>query len=145
MGNYCEKLGEMIPDNLIASIRGKEIVGSGVLPPGTGALKRGTVLAVAEGALSVLGSADGAVPYGILCQDVTVEDTEEVVEIYLTGSFHRAALVVAEGYQLTAEDIQALRNGGIFVENMVPLAGTETADGTGENTTEDTTEDTTGK
>lgn len=119
MANICEKLGEMNPDNLIASIHVKQITGSGVIPSGSGVLKRGTVLAVKSGALSVMGGVDGATPYGILCDDVDATESEQVAEIYLTGCFNKGALIVADSYTLTADDIQALRTGGIFVENVV--------------------------
>ena len=74
-------------------------------------------MAMADGKLSVM--AEGATPYGIMCDTVKVGDADEVVEVYLTGCFNKGALIVADGYELTADDIQALRNGGIFVENVV--------------------------
>lgn len=117
MANRCEKLGEMIPDNLFASIHVKQITGSGVVAAGAGEIKRGTIMAAADGKLAVMTS--GATPYGVMCDTVNVADEDEVVEVYLTGCFNRGALEEATGIELTADDIQALRNGGIFVENVV--------------------------
>lgn len=117
MAIYNEKLGELTHDNLIADIHVKQITGSGTVGANAGALKRGTVMALTDGKLAVMAS--GKTPYGILTDDVTVGAADEVVELYLTGKFNKAALIVAEGYELTAADIQTLRNGGIFVENVV--------------------------
>lgn len=117
MANYYEKLGEMTPDNLIASIHVKHHTASGTIGAGAGEVKRGTVMALTGGKLSVM--TEGATPYGIMCDTVKVGAADEVVEVYLTGCFNKGALIVADGYELTANDIQALRNGGIFVENVV--------------------------
>lgn len=117
MAIYNEKLGELTHDNLIADTHVKQIIGSGTVGATAGALKRGTVMALTGGKLAVMKST--LTPYGILTDDVTVGATDEVVEVYLTGKFNKAALIVAEGYELTEADIQTLRNGGIFVENVV--------------------------
>ena len=114
---YNEKLGEMTHDNLIADIHVKQVTGSGVVAANTGALKRGTVMALDNGKLVVMGA--GVTPYGILTDDVNIGAADEVVEVYLTGKFNKAALIVPNGYTLGEADIQALRNGGIFVENVV--------------------------
>ena len=118
MANNLEKLGEMTPDNLIASIQVKQITGSVTVVSGAGVVKRGTVLAKNdEGKMVVM--ADGLTPYGVLCDDVDATEADVVGEAYLTGCFNKSALIVADGYELTADDVQALRNGGIFVENVV--------------------------
>ena len=65
--------------------------------------------------------ASGKTPYGILSDAVDASAADAVAEVYLTGRFNKNDLVVAGGYTLTAADIQALRNGGIFVENAVEL------------------------
>lgn len=117
MATYNEKIGAVAYDNLIADTHVKQITASGTIAANAGAFKRGTVMALADGKLAALTS--GATPYGILFDDVTVGAEAEVVEVYLTGKFNKAALHVADGYALTDADIQALRNGGIFVENVV--------------------------
>lgn len=120
MAIYNKKIGEMTPDNLIADIHVKQVVVSGTIAAGAGVLKRGTVLGMAADAekLSVYDGSEGVTPYGILC-DETDATEDAVAEVYLTGKFNKGALVVADGYELTASDIQILRNGGIFVENVV--------------------------
>lgn len=117
MAIYNEKLGELTHDNLIADIHVKQIVCSGTVGANAGALKRGTVMALDSGKLVIMNT--GKTPYGILTDDVTVGAADEVVEVYLTGKFNKAALIVASGYTLSETDIQTLRNGGIFVENAV--------------------------
>ena len=116
MAKYNEKLGVVAHDNLIADIHVKLTVGSGTINAGAGELKRGTVMALADGKLSVMKS--GGAPYGILTDDVDATEAT-VAEVYLTGKFNKNALIVASGYELTAADIKALRDGGIFIENAV--------------------------
>ena len=117
MAKYNEKIGEVAYDNLIADTHVKQITGSGTIAANAGAFKRGTVMALDAGKLIAMAS--GKTPYGILCDDVTVGTEAETVEVYLTGKFNKGALHVASGYTLSAADIQTLRNGGIFVENVV--------------------------
>jgi hypothetical protein len=120
MAKYYEKIGEMTPDNLIASINVGQIVVSGTIAAGAGEVKRGTVMSKGDdGKLSVM--KDGATPFGILTDTVKVGDTDEVVEVYIAGSFNKNALIVGEGYALTADDIQKMRDGGIYVENAVRI------------------------
>lgn len=119
MAKYCEKLGEMVQDNLIANTDIKIITVSGTIASGAGALKRGTVLATNEdGKLAVM--AEGKTPYGILADAVDASAADAVAEVYLTGRFNKNALSAGE-YTLSAADINTLRNGGIFVENAVEL------------------------
>lgn len=112
MSKYFEKLGETVADNLIANIDVKQITGSVTI--GTAALVRGTVVALSDGKAVAMNT--GLTPYGVLCDDAAAN---EVAEVYLAGGFNKGALVVASGYTLTDADILALRNGGIFVENVV--------------------------
>lgn len=112
MALYNEKIGELVHDNLIANVDVKQIVRSISIPSGT--LKRGTVVDATGKAL-----ATGLTPYGILCDDVDASAGAVVAEVYVTGCFNKNALIVAADYALTADDIKALRDGGIFVENAV--------------------------
>ena len=119
MAKYFEKIGEMVQDNLIANTAVKLITASAVIVSGAGELKRGTVLGInAGGKLAVLGG-EGLTAHAILCDDVDATSAEAVAEVYLTGCFNANALIVADDYTITAEDIEALRNGGIFLENSV--------------------------
>lgn len=109
---YNEKIGELAQDNLVANVDVKQIVHSVSIP--SGVLKRGTVVDATGKILNT-----GITPYGILCDDVDASAGATVAEVYVAGAFNKGALIVADGYTLTAENIQALRDGGIFVENAV--------------------------
>lgn len=111
---YNEKIGDLTRDNLIVSTDAPLIVQAITIPSGTGALKRGTVVDATGKVLDT-----GLTPHGILCDDVDATAANVLAEVYVSGCFNKNALIVAGGYSLTAENIQALRNGGIFVENAV--------------------------
>ena len=116
MAIYNEKIGEMTPDNLIADVHVKQIVVSATVAANAGELKRGTVVALSDGKLTAMTT--GKTPYGILCDDVDAT-SEAVAEVYVSGVFNKHALIVKSGYTLTAADITALRNGGIYLENSM--------------------------
>lgn len=116
MAQYNKKIGEMKYDNLIASTDVRQITQSVTVASGQGVLKRGTVVALSSGKAKIMASS--LTPHGILCDDVDAT-AEAVAEVYVAGAFNKAALIVASGYTLSATDIQTLRNGGIFVENIV--------------------------
>lgn len=111
---YNEKIGEMTPDNLVASTLVHQITSAITIPSGTGVLKRGTVV---DSAGAVMAS--GKTAYAILCDDVDTTAGSVVAEVYVAGCFNANALIVAEGYTLTAADLLALRNGGIYIENAM--------------------------
>ena len=117
MAIYNEKLGEMTRDNLIADINVKQVIISGTIASGEGKLERGTVLALSNDKLVVMKT--GLTPYGVLCDAVDATDADAVGEVYVAGQFNKGALIVAEGYTMTTEDVQKLRNGGIYIENMM--------------------------
>lgn len=119
MAQYLENLGASTPDNLFAGADIAAHGGSITLGSGQGVLKKGSVIALNTSNKGViLSSATGLKPYGILCSDVDAT-TETVAEVWLTGRFNKNRLHVAEGYTMTADNLLALRNGGIFVENSV--------------------------
>lgn len=128
MAKYYEKVGEMTPDKLFAGNNIPIHTVSGLVKSGQGKLTRGTVLAMSGGSagtgkLVVLGTAAASnetlTPYGILCDEVETTGADAVAEIYLSGQFNKGALVLKEEYTLSADDIAALRNGGIYVESVV--------------------------
>ena len=116
MAIYNEKIGEMTADNLIAKTDIQTKVQGVTLAAAQGTVKRGTVVALDGDEAKVMAS--GLTAHGIICDDVDATEAT-VAEVYVTGCFNKAALIVSEGYELTAADIAALRNGGIFVENIV--------------------------
>lgn len=120
MAKYYEKLGDCTPDNLILGNDVPLLTQTATIAAGEGALVRGSVLAAGtDGKLKLLSSTSSSateVPFGILCDDVDAT-SEAVAEVYVSGQFNADALVTKSEYALTAADITALRNGGIYLEN----------------------------
>ena len=87
----------------------------------SGVVKRGTVLSGTPGgadfaALSAEASTSKALY--VLAEDCdTAEDTVGIA--YRTGHFNRNALIVGEGYALTAADEEVLRKSGILVADAL--------------------------
>ena len=119
-----KKLGAVSADNLIAGTDPALRVGTGKLRKNTGKLKRGTVLAKSskDGTLVILGTAasssesDSEVlePYGILTDDITVPEDEDVnTTIYIGGLFNTNKIILKESYQMTEADKDTLRKYGI--------------------------------
>ena len=122
MPNYFENLGACTMDNLIAGNTMPILTASATLAAGQGKLVRGTVLAAGtDGKLKQLAAESAGaseVAYGILCDDVDATE-ETVAEVYVSGQFNANALVTKEKYQMTAADIKALRDGGIYIEHAM--------------------------
>ena len=120
-----------IYDGLITNVVPDIVTGAATIRKlGTaGTLKRGTVLAkssgtAGDGKLVVLGntaaSNETLTAYGILCDDTDVGTSADVnALVYLAGSFDPDRLIVKEGYTMVAADIDALRNGGIFLKAQI--------------------------
>ena len=116
MALYNEKIGEMIPDTLIVSTHIRQITQTVTVAAGQGVLKRGTVVALDGGEAKIMSS--GLTPHGILCNDVDATGAA-AAEVYVAGCFNKGALIVADGYTLADADIKALRDGGIYLENIM--------------------------
>ena len=57
---------------------------------------------------------------GILCDDTEVGTSADVnALVYLAGSFDPDRLIVKENYTMTAGDIAALRDGGIYLKAQI--------------------------
>ena len=107
------------PDNLIAKL----------YPPTDpfvvelktpGAYQRGTVLSLeSDGKYEVLGSGSGTA--SAVLSDDTLEGDDTAVA-YRSGHFNRNALIVAEGYTMTAADENALRLANIFLTDAIQNA-----------------------
>lgn len=119
MDDRVKKVGEIAQDNLIAGIYPPADVTGIKIAVGQGKLVRGTVLAASDdGCVALSAATTGKAAY-ILTDDV--DATEEAVSTtgYRTGNFNTAALVMAEGYELTAADRDELRKYGIVLnDNM---------------------------
>ena len=128
MADLFNKIGEQTFDGLFADVKPSPIVEAGTIRKlGTAAtIKAGTVLAISggsagDGKLVVLGttaaSNETLTAYAILADDYAVGTSADVVaQVYKTGTFKKAKLTVATGYTITAADLDALRNGGIFIK-----------------------------
>lgn len=119
MADLYTNLGEMEYDGLVTDVKPEVIVAAGTIASlsAAGTLKRGTILAKnTSGKLIVCGSATGTA-YGILCDDTEVGTSADVVApIYVAGTFDPEKCIVADEYTLSATDIDALRNGGIYLK-----------------------------
>ena len=106
-------------DNLIARVYPRALTTAVKIAAGAGALKRGTVLAVnADGNCEVMKS--GSTPAYILATDVDASGAEPVAAaVYRSGNFNPKAVIVADGYALTAADKDTLRKYGIVFTYML--------------------------
>ena len=134
---YIETLGACEYDNLIAGNTIPTHTATGTIASGQGKLTRGTVLALSAGTsgtgkLVILGTTAGSnetlTAYGILCDEVDATSADAVGEIYVTGQFNTERLIVKESYSMTTADVQALRDGGIYIENAVTLIDPDAED-----------------
>nr|DAO50930.1 MAG TPA: Head decoration protein [Caudoviricetes sp.] len=134
---YIETLGAYEYDNLIAGNTIPTHTATGTIASGQGKLTRGTVLALSTGTsgtgkLVILGTTAGSnetlTAYGILCDEVDATSADAVGEIYVTGQFNTERLIVKESYSMTTADVQALRDGGIYIENAVTLIDPDAED-----------------
>ena len=118
MKNLNAKVGEMEYDGLVVDLVPEVEVRGGTIRKLAAAttLKRGTILAKSskDNTLVVLGTAatDGETltPDCILCDDVAVgTDADVSVSVYTAGCFNTNRVHVADGYTISATDLDALR------------------------------------
>lgn len=120
MANYYEHLGKTEYANLVNEVGTKPVIkGTRTVLSGQGVLKTGTALATnADGKLIVLGSADGTAN-AVLAEDIDATGGDVTALVYLSGHFNRNHLVVAEGYEITAADVEKFRMAGIILANSM--------------------------
>jgi hypothetical protein len=118
--NLNESLGTVGYDNLfVENIPTADVVT--VKLTAAGVVKRGTVISGTPGgadfaALAAAASTSKALY--VLADDV--DTAEDVVGIaYRTGHFNRGALIVADGYTITAADEEVLRKSGILLADAI--------------------------
>ena len=115
-----ETLGTVCYDNLINGITPGAEVFSVQIAAGQGVLKRGTLLATAEGGMVKISSATTGKANAVLAEDIdTTESTTGIA--YRTGHFNANKLIVADGYEITAADKEALRVAGILISDAVEI------------------------
>lgn len=107
-------VSNVVPDGLLDAAYANHTIGITV-EAGQGELERGTVLAINEaGKAVILGTeaAEGeAAPEAryILNKAVDATEADAVALAYDEGRFIRQNLIVKEGYEMTAADVDALR------------------------------------
>lgn len=120
-----ENLGYVSPDNLINGIYPPTEVFSVQLKAGQGELQRGTLLATGEGGvMEKISSTTTGKANAVLADPMdTGAGAGDAVTAtaYRTGHFNTNSLIVAEGYEITAADKEALRSVGILLSDAVEI------------------------
>lgn len=91
------------------------------LAAGQGVLERGTLLATADGGMVKISAATTGKANAVLAETVDTTDGAVYGQAYRTGNFNANALIVADGYEITAADKEALRVAGILVSDAVEI------------------------
>lgn len=116
----CRKVGEVGQDNLIAKLFPPAETFGIKVAGGEGVLKRGTVMALSGTDYVVLDAEATGKANCVLSDPVDASGENPVTAVaYRTGHLNRKALIVAEGYTMTAADEEELRKGGILLSDML--------------------------
>ncbi|WP_300414147.1 head decoration protein [uncultured Oscillibacter sp.] len=116
----CRKVGEVGQDNLIAKLFPPAETFGIKVAGGEGVLKRGTVMALSGTDYVVLDAEATGKANCVLSDPVDASGESPVTAVaYRTGHLNRKALIVAEGYTMTAADEEELRKGGILLSDML--------------------------
>lgn len=122
MTRLDETIGSVGYDNLIHGINPPAEVFSVELAAGQGVLERGTLLAVADGGMKKISSTTTGKANAVLADTVDTGNGDAVVAVaYRTGHFNANCLIVADGYEITAADKEALRVAGILISDAVEV------------------------
>lgn len=115
-----EPVGSTSPEMLLIGTKHPADVCHVVIAAGQGRLTKGTVLAEdGSGKCSILGTEGHTAAY-ILAEDADDASEKDVVApAYRGGDFNKGALKMKEGYEMSPEDVTALRNGGIYLGNVM--------------------------
>ena len=115
-------IGKMEYDGLIAGLEPAAIVGAGLILGGESdtEYKRGTAFSKNDdGKLVILGTEAGEgtalTPDCIICEDTVVGTEDALASVYVAGCFDPEKIIVADGYELTDKDKDALRVRGIYL------------------------------
>ena len=121
-----ESLGSVEYDNLIAGLYPPAEVFHVQLTAGQGCLKRGTLLALrADGNRERIGADTTGKANAVLAEPAETGDSAEGEAVlgiaYRTGHFNANRLIVAEDYEITVKDKEALRGAGILLSDAVDI------------------------
>lgn len=120
MARLDETIGSVGFDNLFSGLTPGAEVFHVQLAAGQGVLKRGTLLAKADGGMVMIDTANTGKANAVLAETVDTGETEIGIA-YRTGHFNANALIVAEGYEITDADKEALRVAGILLSDAVEI------------------------
>ncbi|MDE7053863.1 MAG: head decoration protein [Oscillospiraceae bacterium] len=117
--NLVNKVGERGQDNLIARLYPRALTTGVNIVAGAGELARGTVLSRKDdGTCEVM--AEGGTPAYILADPVDATgDAAVAAVVYRSGNFNPNAIIVSDGYALTAADKDTLRKYDIVFTDMM--------------------------
>ncbi len=119
MDDRIKKVGETGQDNLIAGVFPPAHTTGVKIAAGQGVLVRGTVLAASADGCAALGTDTAGKAAYILANNADASEAAVNTAAYRSGNFNAAALVTAEGYELSAEDRDSLRKYNIIInDNM---------------------------
>lgn len=122
MNRHDEVIGSVGYDNLINGLTPGAEVFSVQLAANQGVLERGTLLATADGSMVMISADTTGKANAVLAEAVDTGAGEAVEAIaYRTGHFNTNSLIVAEGYDITAADKEALRVAGILISDAVAI------------------------
>lgn len=122
MNRHDEVIGSVGYDNLINGLTPGAEIFSVQLAANQGVLERGTLLATADGGMVMISADTTGKANAVLAEAVDTGAGEAVEAIaYRTGHFNTNSLIVAEGYDITAADKEALRVAGILISDAVAI------------------------
>ena len=119
---HDEVIGSVGYDNLFNGVNPSAEVFSVEVAANQGVLERGTLLAKAEGGMVMISADTTGKANAVLADPVdTGADGAVFAVAYRTGHFNANGLKVAEGYEITAADKEALREVGILISDAVEI------------------------
>ena len=122
MSRLDENLGAVGFDNLINGAYPPAEVFTVQVAAGQDVLERGTLLATAEGGMVMISAGTTGKANAVLAEAVDTGAGDAVNAIaYRTGHFNTNKLIVADGYEITAADKEALRMAGILISDAVEI------------------------
>ena len=122
MNRHDEVIGSVGYDNLINSLTPGAEPFTVQVAASQGVLERGTLLATADGGMVMISAETTGKANAVLAEPVDTGAGEAVEAIaYRTGHFNANSLIVAEGYEITAADKEALRVAGILISDAVAI------------------------
>lgn len=122
MSRLDETIGSVAFDNLINGLFPPAEVFSVQLAASQGVLERGSLLASADGGMVLISASTTGKANAVLAETVDTGTGDAVVAVaYRTGHFNANGLKVANGYEITAADKEALRTVGILISDAVEV------------------------